>query len=642
LSCDFIHSVDYFKKLITSNLCPFPHLFPLTINNIKFVFKSIFKLNLRSARSTVLIVTLSSLNFPTLGFAATIATPPIAEGVNRSLAQATPNIPRPDFQRPATQPSEPPKPLLPPSQEILQTTPTPNLPSQPVAPGDLPSSIIINRFEVTGSTVFTPADLAQITSRFTNKPLDFAQLLQVSSEITQLYVRNGYINSGAYIPGNQSFDVKGGTLEIKVIEGRVEDIVVTGTERLDPNYIKNRIALGANQPLKIDRLIESLQLLQLNPLIKSISTELVSGQQPGTSIIQLKVIESPNWQAGINIANNRSPSVGELQGQISASNNNVSGLGDTIGVAYGRSEASNVFDVNYTLPLNPHNGTLRLQYSKSNSRVIEAPFDRLDINSSGQDFGLTYRQPIIQTPTQEFAMGVTLARRETNTGYLFSVIGERIGYPSPGADINGVTRVTAARLFQDYTIKDTQQVFALRSQLNLGVNALDASINSSSPDSKFLTWRGQAQYVRALAPNSLFLVKVESQLADRPLLALEQIGLGGQDTVRGYRQDLLLADNGIIASAEVRLPIFTMPESKQIFQVVPFLDFGYAWNQPNNPSPNPNPNVIASGGLGLRYQGGDSFSAKLDYGIPFIKSNSIQGAGQEKGLYFSLNYNLSF
>lgn len=602
---------------------------------------SIFKLNLRSARSTVLIATLSILNFPTLGFAATIATPPIAGELNRSLAQATPNIPRPDFQRPAPQPSEAPKPLLPPSQEILETTPTPNLPSQPVAPRDLPSSIVINRFEVTGSTVFTPADLAQITSRFINKPLDFAQLLQVSSEITQLYVRNGYINSGAYIPGNQSFDVKGGTLEIKVVEGRAEDIVVTGTERLDPNYIKSRIALGANKPLKIDRLIESLQLLQLNPLIKSISTELVSGQQPGTSIIQLKITESPNWQAGINIANNRSPSVGELQAQISASNNNVSGLGDTIGVGYGRSEASEVFDVNYTLPLNPHNGTLRLQYSQSNSRVIEAPFDRLDINSRGQDFGLTYRQPIIQTPAQEFAIGLTLARRETSTGYLFALIGERIGYPSPGADIDGVTRVTAARLFQDYTSKDTRQVFALRSQLNLGVKALDATINSSSPDSQFLTWRGQAQYVRALAPNSIFLVKVESQLADRPLLALEQIGVGGQDSVRGYRQDLLLADNGIIASAEVRFPIFTPAESRQIFQVVPFLDFGYAWNQPNNPSPNPNPNVIASGGLGLRYQGGDNFSAKLDYGIPLLNSD-ILSAGQEKGLYFSLNYNLSF
>jgi hemolysin activation/secretion protein len=584
------------------------------------------------------IATLLILGTPTIGLAATIpqSTTP------GDLAQAIPTLPRPDFQRPAPQPVEPPKPQLPPSQEILPSPPTQNLPSQPSVPNNLPQSIVIKRFEVTGSTVFTPADLDRITSRYINKPLDFTQLLQVASEITQLYVKNGYINSGAYIPGNQSFDAQGGTIEIKVIEGRVEDIVVTGTRRLDPNYIKSRIALGAGKVLKIDRLIDSLRLLQLDPLIKSISTELVSGQQPGTSIVQLKVIESPNWQTGVNIANNRAPSVGEIQAQVSLSQNNLTGLGDAIGIAYGRSEASNIFDFNYTLPLNPHNGTLRFQYSNSNSRVIESPFDRLDINSTGQDFGLTYRQPIVQTPSQEFALGATLARRETNTGYLFSVIGERIAYPTPGADANGLTRVTAARFFQDYTIKDTQQVFAIRSQLSLGVNALGATINSSSPDSQFLSWRGQAQYVRALAPNSIFLVKLETQLADRPLLALEQIGLGGQDTVRGYRQDLLLADNGIIASAEVRLPIFTPSESKEILQVVPFLDFGLGWNQPNNPSPNPAPSTIAAGGLGLRYQGGENFNARLDYGIPFTSIDLTRRTGQERGFYFSLNYNQSF
>lgn len=611
------------------------------------MFKSTFDFGLLSVLSAdfsekygvLAIATILILSTPTVGFAATIGESPTQSNLNGVIAQSPPIL-RPDI--PIQTPKPEPKPLLPPSQEILPTTPTPNLPSQPIVPSNLPSSIVIKRFQITGSTVFTPADFAQITGRFTNKPLDFAQLMQVSSEITQLYVRNGYINSGAYIPGNQSFDAQGGTIEIKVIEGRVEDIVVTGNQRLDSNYIKSRVAIGAGKVLKIDRLIEGLQLLQLNPLIKSIGTELVSGQQPGTSIVQLTITETPNWQVGVNVANNRTPSVGDIQAQISASHNNVTGIGDAIGIAYGKSEASSVIDFNYTLPLNPRNGTLRAQYSNSTSKVIESPFDRLDINSAGQDFGLTYRQPIIQTPSQEFALGVTLARRETNTGYLTSVIGERIAYPTPGADANGLTRVTAARFFQDYTVKDTQQVFALRSQVSLGVNALGATINSSSPDSKFVNWRGQAQYVKSLAPNSLVLVKVESQLADRPLLALEQIGFGGQDTVRGYRQDLLLADNGVTASAEVRFPIFTTPESKSVLQLVPFLDFGWAWNKPGNPNPNPTPSTIASTGLGLRYQGGDNFSAKLDYGIPFTAIDSIKRTAQEKGFYFSLNYNHSF
>jgi hemolysin activation/secretion protein len=455
-----------------------------------------------------------------------------------------------------------------------------------------------------------------------------------------LYTSKGYVNSGAYIPGSQSFDTQGGVVKIEIIEGRVEDIVVTGTQRLDPNYIKSRIALGANKPLKIDRLIESLRLLQLDPLIKSISTELVAGKDPGTSIVQLKIAENLTWKAGVNIANNRTPSIGDIQTQVYASQSNLTGLGDGIGISYGRSQASNALDLNYTLPLNPHNGTLKLQYGLSNSRVIEAPFDRLDINGTAQDLSLSYRQPLIQSPSEEFALGLTLGRKETNTGYLFAITGEKIGYPSPGADVNGITRITAARFFQDYTIRDTQQVFAARSQVSMGINALGATVTPSSPDGKFLSWRGQAQYVRALAPDSIFLVKLESQLADRPLVALEQIGFGGQDTVRGYRQDLVLGDSGVIASAEARFPIFTPPGSKQLLQIVPFVDFGVAWNKP--PFATTTPSTIGSAGLGLRYQGGDNFFAKLDYGIPFTSIEQVKRTAQEKGFYFSLGYNHSF
>jgi hemolysin activation/secretion protein len=148
------------------------------------------------------------------------------------------------------------------------------------------------------------------------------------------------------------------------------------------------------------------------------------------------------------------------------------------------------------------------------------------------------------------------------------------------------------------------------------------------------------QYVRALAPNSLFLVKLESQLADRSLLAIEQLGIGGQDSVRGYRQDLLLVDNGIIASAEVRLPIFSPPASQRVLQLVPFLDVGWGWNR-STTSNDPNRNFIAGSGLGLRYQD-SNFSTKLDYGIPLNSIDSSKRTGQERGFYFSINYNSSF
>jgi hemolysin activation/secretion protein len=555
------------------------------------------------------------------------------------LAQAAPTTvpPNQDFQRPTTTPSEAPQPLLPAPENLI---PTPTIPKPSSAPTDFSNRIVVKKFEIVGSTVFTPAELAQLTAPDTNRPIDFNQLLQVANRITQLYASKGYVTSGAYIPGNQTFDPNGAVVRIVIVEGRVEDIVVTGTQKLNPNYIRSRIGLGSGKPLQIDRLLESLRLLQQDPLIKSISTELTAGKEPGTSIIQLKVIENPTWRVGFSVANNRTPSVGEIQAQTSISQSNLTGAGDSLALTYGRSEASNAFDVNYTIPLNPHNGTLKLQYSRSDSRVIEAPFEQLDISGRSQDISLSYRQPLVQTTSEEFALGVTIATRETNTTYLPSATGERLGYPSPGADDNGTTRIAAVRFFQDYTVRDTQQVFAARSQVSLGMNAFDAINSPSSPNSNFFTWRGQTQYVRSLAPNSILLLRLEGQLADRPLVALEQIGIGGQETVRGYRQDLLLGDNGLLASAEVRIPIFTPANSRQIIQVVPFVDFGTIWNQ--SASNTSRIDAIGSAGIGLRYNSGDNFFVKIDYGIPFTAVNQTKRTGQEGGFHVLLGYNQSF
>jgi hemolysin activation/secretion protein len=547
-------------------------------------------------------------------------------------------LPRPDFQRlPTDEPAEL-RPLLPLPPELLK---------QPVSPPTAPTSqtgeITISRFEIVGSTVFSAAELAAITAPATNRPIDFAQLQQVASNITQLYVSKGYVSSGAYIPGNQSFSPRSGVVKIQIVEGRVEDIVITGLNRLEPNYVRNRIALGAQQPLQIDRLLDRLQLLQQDPLIAGISAELVTGKTTGTSDIQVKVTEAPSRRAAVSVINNRTPSIGEVQGQVSLAENNLLGIGDSVSLAYGLTEAGNILDFNYAVPLNQMNGTLRLQYNRSNSRVIEDPFRPLDIKANAQDVALTYRQPIVQTLPQELALGLTINQRESNIDYLPSASGARLGFPAPGADSNGQTKVTAVRFFQDYTTRDTQQVLALRSQVSFGLNALGATINPASPDGQFLSWRGQAQYIRNLAPDQLLVLKLDSQLADRPLVPLEQITFGGQDTVRGFRQDLLLGDNGLLASAELRFPIFSTPgnsSNRQLLQIVPFLDLGVAWS--NAGVATGNPNTIASGGLGLRYQSGNSLLAKLDYGIPLTTFNNNRRTIQEQGLYFSLSYNYAF
>jgi hemolysin activation/secretion protein len=83
----------------------------------------------------------------------------------------------------------------------------------------------------------------KVLARFTKKPISFAELFQARSAVTKLYTDQGYITSGAYIPPQR---FQSGVVKIQVVEGGLEDIQVTGTQRLNPNYMRSRIAIATS------------------------------------------------------------------------------------------------------------------------------------------------------------------------------------------------------------------------------------------------------------------------------------------------------------------------------------------------------------------------------------------------------------
>ena len=554
----------------------------------------------------------------------------IVSSIPRSLQAQIPPLQLPSPQDVQPQPTPTPSPQLPhplpPPEELLQpSVPTPTPPEN--IPG-VPQTINVERFEVEGSTVFSPEQLAKVLEPFTNRPISFAELFSARSAITQLYFDNGYITSGAYIPPQT---LQGKVVTINVLEGGLESIQVTGTKYLNSNYVRQRIAIATKAPINRDRLLQALQLLQLNPLISNISAELSAGTRPSQSILEVQVTEAQSTKVQATIDNGRSPAVGSFRRNIQLNEGNLLGIGDRIGFAYANTDGSNAIDTSYSLPLNPRNGTLNLAYGTSSSNIIEPPFEILNIKSESRYYDITLRQPIIQTPSQEFTLGLSASRLASETslrGMPFKL--------SQGADTQGRTRISALRFFQEWTQRDTRQVIAVRSQFNLGVGAFNVTLNAEQPDSRFLSWQGQAQLVRLLAPETLFLVRGNVQLSATSLLPLEQFTLGGSQSVRGYRQDLLLTDNGAFASAEVRLPVLRVSDWNGVLQVAPFIDIGSTWNTGRE---SPERNSLASVGVSLIWRQSDRLTARLDYGIPLIPVSSSERTWQENGLYFSVFYN---
>jgi hemolysin activation/secretion protein len=548
------------------------------------------------------------------------STPPPGVTIPPNTPETIERIIPPSMESPPQFPSQPPSPTPLPS---LETPPNQNSPDVTSPSTD---SFTIQKVEVVGNTVLEE-EIAELIKPFENKELTFAELLQLRAEITQLYVDKGYITSGAFLPTNQ--DVTSGVVKIQVVEGELEEIELSGLNRLETGYVRSRLKRGAGTPLNSRRIEEALQLLQLDPLIARVNAELTAGSTSGKSILRVEIEEAPSFRAGVFIDNSQSPSIGSIQGGVFLGNDNLLGFGDRLFAEYGRTESLNLYNISYNVPVNSLNGTIGFRYSNSDSRIIEEPFQDLDITSQAETYSINYRQPLYRKPTSELALGLALDLRRNQT---FILDDEPFSFTEGPED--GESKVTVIRFSQDWVNRGANRVLAARSQFNLGINAFDATTNDSGTDGRFFSWLGQFQWVQRLSPNSnsILLARLNAQLTGDSLLTIERLSVGGVDTVRGYRQNQLVTDNGIIGSVEVRFP----PISNYTqFQLAPFFDIGTGWN---NRGSNPDPNTIASLGLGLVWRPAPELNLRFDYGIPLIGVDDRGDSLQDNGIYFSLRY----
>ncbi len=524
-----------------------------------------------------------------------------------------PNIPQPLSPLPGTTPS-------------LETTPQ----SIPLAPQDIPGTIIVKKFEIIGNTVLEPQLIEDAIKEYTLRPISFVELLQVPRKITQLYLDAGYITSGAIISPQAIVDR---TVKIQIIPGTVSDIKIIGLKKLKPSYVRSRLARATQPPLNQDRLLKALQILQIDPLIADISAELSAGIKPNSSILEVTVEEEPDtFSIGLNLDNYRVASVGTFRRQLELNEENLLGFGDRLNLAYLNTDGTHALDnLSYEFPLNNYQGKIKLTYGYSDNNLTQEPFDVLDIDNQISNYEVKYSHELYKSLRQELTAGISFIHTNSRATFL-----DGLPFPSPSgaSDDDGKTKVTAIRLLQDYTNRNQQQVWSLRSQLSVGIDAFDSNISSDKPDSKFVAWAGQANYYRLLGSKTAILIRSGFQFSNDGLAPLEQFTIGGVYTVRGYAQNILIGDNGFFISTEIQQNLLSLAESQITLDLIPFIDFGRIWNtrrdldQPLS--------TLASVGLGLRLDIKDNLTLRLDWGIPFSYIETAGDSLQENGFYFSL------
>ena len=145
-------------------------------------------------------------------------------------------------------------------------------------PENIPGTIILKGFEIIGNRVIPEAEIDSLLEPYLLRRISFVELFEVQQVITQLFVERGYLTSGAYIPPQK---IQDRIVRVEIIEGSLEEIKIYGLKHLRPGYVRERLAAATQPPLNRQKLLNALQLLQLNPRIANISAELSQGINPG-------------------------------------------------------------------------------------------------------------------------------------------------------------------------------------------------------------------------------------------------------------------------------------------------------------------------------------------------------------------------
>ncbi|OUL22216.1 peptide ABC transporter permease [Nostoc sp. T09] len=535
-------------------------------------------------------------------------------------------------QTPETNPSQ-----QEPSQVSQPTQPSPTPPVE--TPSTTPERIYVRKIQVIDSTVFKEQQLNQVVQPFEGRELTLEEIRKAADAITQLYLNNNYINSRA-IPLAQKPGSTNGVVVIRVIEGRVAEIDVQGTRRLNPSYVRSRIRLGAGIPLNTIQLEEQLKLLRLDPLFKNVEASLRPTGKVGQSILIVRVEEANSFTNSFSIDNYSPPSIGSERFGIELRDRNITGNGDELAGSWYRTltGGSDVFDFSYQIPVNPMNGRIRLRFSPNRNEITQPPFDQLGIKANQDVYDISFRQPLMRSPREEFALSLGFTYEDGQT-FLFDQLPTPFGI---GPDPNGVSRTSVFKFSQDYVRRDPQGAWYLQSQFSLGTGLLDATLNQDPiPDGRFFSWLGQIQRVQQLNEDHLLLMQAELQLTPDSLLPSQQFVIGGGQSVRGYRQNARSGDNGFRVAIEDRITVERNEAGLPKIELAPFLDLGAVWNQSDNPNKQPNQTFLASAGLGLLWNqalGIDRMTMRLDYAIPFVNLSDRGNNAQDEGFYFSIRY----
>ena len=486
---------------------------------------------------------------------------------------------------------------------------------------------ILKTVQFDGNKSLSDEQLQIVVQPFINQAVSRVDLESIRQLLIQHYRQAGYLYPSVILPSQH---ISKGLVRYQINEGHLVSINITGEERLNENYIRDRVSLDSDEPLQQAVLLERFQLLLADPMIERVNGAIKPGANPGETILDLAITRAKPYELYLIMDNYTPPSVGSYTGRLSGIVRNLTGQGDFLQLDFNGSEGLLAIDSYFSIPFTHYDTRFNIGVHASDVKVVDDTLKHLDIKNKFLDVNVGISQPFLRSLSRVVNLELQYNFRQSRT----SVLGIPMAL-SLGVEEDGTATVSVIRFIQNFLDRNSDYVLSMRSSFNFGFDAFDATINPSPiPDGRYFSWQGQLHYIHRLDERGTeIFFRTDLQFASEPLLPLERFALGGIQTVRGYREYEVVRDEGYAMSLEVRYPLWLQgTEYGHQLRVIPFFDFGQAWNKHQEKV------SLYSVGIGLNWQwrqfGAEFYWAKA---LNNLGKMNRQYDAQDAGIHFQLH-----
>ncbi len=487
---------------------------------------------------------------------------------------------------------------------------------------------VVRRIVVEGARALPEAAIREVARRFEGRSLDEGELREIERRLTQLYLDRGYATSGVVLKRIAS----DGSATFAAVEGTIDQVrFVEPPRHGSAAWIASLLVPDPKAPARLEDLQERMTALRESGIVERINAELVPLPQVGASELRVSVEEPHPWDLELRYDNYHSPAVGAKRPSVVFTHRNVTGWGDRLLARVGRSEGLHDARIDYTVPIPRSPWRLGAHYERSDSLAIDPPeFRALDITSYARTAGGEIGYAWISRPTLSFSTSAGFEKRESESRLLGMPFSFVAGIP------DAISRVDVARAVAELNASRTDQVAFLRLQASRGRTNVAADAGDNAPARNFQSFALQGQYAVRLAEWGLqALARFDGQFSNDRLLPLEKKALGGIETVRGFRENLLLRDRAAAATLELRAPAWRWEERVRLV-VSAFADAGWARDVAQRDEGLPR--RISSVGVGLALVLPAGFALRVDYARPNVRWLTERRDWQDRGLHFQVSW----